>query len=107
MDNIVKDTSADYDDMVGYSAEIQADADLSKFLGEDDDSDESDNRPYIKPTNVDPEYPEQWQTIHINFSTFDDYVAFMQKLGKQPLAKLKPMIYQRNEDQGVAAFFGD
>lgn len=98
----IRDTSADYDDMVGYIAEERFQQNLSEFIGE-----ESEQRLSVKPKPVDKDFPEQWQTLFVNFYSFEDYVEFMNKIGKAPVPKLKSMVYEVEEDMGILAFFGD
>lgn len=96
------DTSAEYDDMVGYVAEDNLPKDLSTFLDE-----ESEYKPKVKPKKVDPEYPEQWQTLYVNFKTEQDYIDFMLAIGDKPMPKLNKVVYKMDgENVGLESFFG-
>jgi len=102
MNSKVADTSKDYDDMVGYKAEENLPTDLSSFLGEDSNQD-----PQIRPKPVDPEFPEPWQSIFVNFRSKDDYIKFMHLLGEVPGPKTKKLTFQTEKDNGILDFFND
>ena len=100
--NSVRDTSKDYDDLVGYTAEENVPSDLSGFIGEN-----TNVEPNIKPKQVDPEFPEDWQNLFVNFDCIEDYAEFMNKMGEAPVPKLTKYIYSRQKDDGLLSFFGD
>ena len=92
----VKDTSKDYEHLLDFKNE---DLEVSKInviedLGDEDASEE------IKPKKVDPNYPEDWQNLVVNFRTFDDYVIFMEKLNSKPVPGLKTLIFDRHDYTG-------
>lgn len=99
---MVKDTSKDYDDLVGYKAEENQATDLSDFLDI-----ESDNKPKIRPKPVDPEFPEEWQDLYVNFLCQEDYINFMKLIGEIPGPKIKTVVFQKEKDDGLLAFFED
>jgi hypothetical protein len=98
----VNDTSANYDDLVGYKAPENKKVTLSTFFGEAEDT-----KHEIKPKPVDPDYPEDWQNLHVNFFTFEDYVTFMKLIDEAPLPKLKTLVYKKDKDDGILDFFGE
>lgn len=96
-------TAETYDDLVGFVNEQNLKSDLSEFLDE-----EYEYKPSIKPKKFDPEYPEQWQTLLINFSTLDDYRTFMDLMGEFPDRKLKVFHYSEVKTKSTLMdFFGD
>lgn len=98
----VTDTSKDYDDLVGYKAEDTQPTDLSEFLGI-----KKEDKPKIRPKPVDPEFPEEWQDIYVNFSCQEDYIKFMELIGEVPGPKIKTVVFQKNKDNGILDFFED
>lgn len=96
-----KDTSAEYDDLVGYIAEDNLPKDLSNFLGE-----AAEYKPEVKQKKTDPEFSEQWQEIYVNFRCQDDYIEFMEAIGHKPVPKLKQLIYETEQDDGLLKFLG-
>ncbi len=96
------DTSQEYDDMVGYVSDENLPNTLGRFLGEEDEY-----KPTVKPKPQDPEFPEQWQKLYVNFRNEDDYKAFMLAIGDKPMPKLKDMVYKMaDENIGLESFFG-
>lgn len=102
MKEYTKDTSADYDDLVGYVSEHNLPKDLGEFIG-----DKSEYRPEVKSKNVDPEFSEPWQTMYVNFRSLEDYTEFMETIGQKPVPKLKELIYESKQDEGLLKFFGE
>ena len=102
MNKKVKDTSKDYDDLVGYKAKETEKTTLSVFLDE-----EPDTTPdiWVRPKN--PDFPEQWQSVFANFTCFEDYVAFMKIIDEAPISKLTSIVYRKEKDGGVLKFLGD
>jgi len=99
----IKDTSKDYDDLVGYKAEeLVKSSSLSPFLKE-----ESEFKPEILPKPVDPEFPEDWQNLYLNFTNEEDYIKFMKKIDEVPIPSLKKFVYSRVKDNGILNFLGD
>lgn len=97
-----KDTSEDYEDLVGYVSENSRKSTLSEFVGI-----EEEYLPEIKPKSVDPEFSEQWQTIYVNFKSIEDYKNFMILAGQRPVPRLKEFVYSsRKDDEGLMNFFG-
>jgi hypothetical protein len=96
--NYTKDTSAEYDDMVGYVADENITDTLSQFLGEE----QEEYRPSVARKKVDAEYPEAWQTLYVNFETEQDYIDFMLAIDEKPMPKLKDVVYKAGrEDNGI------
>jgi len=102
MNSKVADTSKDYDDMVGYKAEENLPTDLSSFLGEDSNQD-----PQIRPKPVDPEFPEPWQSIFVNFHSKDDYIKFMHLLGEVSGPTTNQLTFQTETATGILDFLND
>lgn len=102
MKQYTRDTSEDYDDLVGFVAEDNLPVDLGEFIG-----DTSEYKPKVQPRKVNPEFPEDWQSIYVNFKSFEEYADFMAKIGYAPLPKLKEMVYTADEKIGLDNFFGD
>lgn len=97
------DTSAEYDDMVGYVSEENLPSNLGDFLGIKDN-----NPPKVKPKPRDSEFPEDWQKITVNFRTHQDYVDFMFAINEKPMPKLKNLVYEADRDDvGLMGFFGE
>jgi hypothetical protein len=100
---MTKDTSKDYDAMIGYVAEDNLNkASLDTFIGI---SDEKEYRPEVKKKDVDSEFPEDWQNLWVNFKTMDEYVEFMNIIGSSPSPKLRQFIYEQpGADNGIFGF---
>lgn len=97
------DTAKEYDDMVGFIAKESIEPSLAEFVGDVDDY-----KPTVKPKSINPEFPEQWQSLFVNFKCFDDYKDFMLKLGQVPLPKLKELVFTSTPDStSLDNFFGD
>ena len=96
------DTSTEYDDLVGYVADENVPNDLSTFIG-----DKTNNEPKVKQKAVDPDFPEEWQNLYVNFDCLEDYAEFMNKIGEVPVPKLRSLVYQQEKDNGILDFFGD
>ena len=58
-----KDTAAEYDDLVGYVADENITDTLGGFLGEEAE----EYKPQVNRKKVDAEFPEDWQTLFVNF----------------------------------------
>jgi hypothetical protein len=106
MTEFVKDTSKDYDHMIGYVAEENLNrATLDVFLGE---TEKKDYKPEVKRREKDPEFPEDWQHLYVNFDSFENYATFMNELGTKPVPKLKEYIFEPpDQKSGLSQFFGD
>lgn len=92
---MVKDTSQDYEHLVGYVADENiSKGSLDEFLGV-----ESEYKPEVKAKKVDPEFPEEWQTLYVNLWSFEDYVEFMNMLDSKPVPKLTKMVYECPENR--------
>ena len=102
MKEYVRDTSEDYDDLVGFVAEDNLPVDLGEFI-----DDTSEYKPKVQPKKVNPEFPEEWQSLYVNFSSFDEYADFMNKIGHVPLPKLKQLVFSSAEKTGLENFFGE
>lgn len=102
MSKQISNTAEDYEDMVGYESDDLKTANLAEFLGE-----VYEQKPSIKEKTVDPDFPESWQTLIVNFTCFEDYAKFMTKIGSAPLPKLKKFIFSSNKSDTLEDFFGD
>ena len=100
---MTKDTSKDYDAMIGYVAEDNLNkASLDNFIGIEE---EQEYRPEVKKKQVDLEFPEDWQNMWVNFRNMDDYVKFMNKIGSSPSPKLREVIYEQpGSNNGIFGF---
>ena len=99
------DTSGDYDDMVGYIAEENKPAaNLGVFMG---DTEEVEYKPSVKAKEINPDFPEKWQSLYINFLKEKDYIEFMLSIGLKPMPKLKTVTFTKEKDNGILDFFGD
>ena len=96
----VSDTSKTYDDLVGFKAKENVKISLSTFIDE-----EGDDRPEIKPKKIDPDYPEEWQSLYVNFGTEDQYREFMLLIGEVPIMRLKTVNFSKNKNNGIMDFF--
>jgi len=96
------DTSAEYDDFVGFTSEDNLPNNgLAELL---DMSEEY--KPSVKPKSVDPEFPEPWQDIYVNFNNLDEYARFMKLIGEVAHPKLKEFVYNPNgEETSIMDFF--
>ena len=91
----MNDTSLNYEHLIDYVAEENLNkGSLDSFF----DPDEKEYRPEVRKRDVNPEFPEEWQTLQINILTFEDYVDFMDKLGLKATPKLKKMVYENPEN---------
>ena len=97
----VRDTSVDYDDLVGYKAKETIPTDLSSFLGE-----QAEHKPYIKPKPVDPEFPEDWQNLYVNFTSEGEFVEFMKAIGQPIGPKTSVLVFSKQQDDGILGFIG-
>ena len=98
----VRDTSQDYQDLVGYKAKETIPTDLSTFLGI-----EQELKPVIKPKPVDPDFPEEWQNLYVNLRSEEDYIKFMKLIGEVPSPKTSVIVYSEVRNDGLLNFFGD
>ena len=80
-----KDTAAEYDDLVGYVSDENITDTLGGFLGEEAE----EYKPQVNRKKVDAEFPEDWQTLFVNFETEQDYINFMLAIDEKPMPKLK------------------
>lgn len=96
----VRDTSEDYNDLVGYKAKENIKIDLATFLDE-----ESDDKPKVPPRKIDPEFPEEWQNLYVNFVNVELYHKFMILIGEQPTEKTRTIVFSKNKTEGVLGFF--
>lgn len=96
----VRDTSVDYEDLVGYKAKETIPTDLSLFLGE-----QAEHKPHIKPKPVDPDFPEEWQNLYVNFRSEKDYIEFMKLIDEVPGPKTNTVVFSKEKDDGILNFF--
>lgn len=95
----VPDTSIDYEDLVGYKAKETVPTDLSLFLGE-----QQEHKPQIKPRPVDPNFPEDWQNLFVNFRSEKDYMEFMKLIDEVPGPKTNVVIFSQEKSDGILNF---
>jgi len=98
----VRDTSQDYDDMVSYKAKETIRSDLSGFFGE-----ETNQKPIIPEKNIDPEFPEPWQHMYVNFRCHEDFVKFMKLINEVPSPRTKQIVFRKIKDEGLLGFLGE
>ena len=100
---MTKDTSKDYDAMIGYVAEENLNkASLDSFIGIEE---EQEYRPEVKKKQVDSEFPEDWQNMWVNFRNMDDYTEFMNKIGSSPSPRLREVVYEQpGSNTGIFGF---
>lgn len=96
-----KDTSVEYDDMLDYVADENITDTLSEFLGE-----EQEYKPTVSRSKADPNFPESWQTLYVNFETEQDYIDFMLAIDEKPMPRLKSVVYKGGrQDNGILDLF--
>jgi hypothetical protein len=99
---MVRDTSKDYDHMVGYVAEENLNrASISDFIGEE----KEEYKPQVKKKEIDPDFPEEWQKLYVNFTSMEMYHEFMHKIGEKPVPKLKDVVYKQKTDDSILLNF--
>jgi len=102
MKEYVSDTSKEYDDLVGYVAQDNLPVDLGDFIG-----DTTIYKPKVEPKKVNPDFPEPWQSLYVNFNSLEEYAAFMKLIGSTPSPKLKELVYTSSSDtHDLSSFFG-
>lgn len=95
MKEYTTDTSAEYEDLVGYvSEENMPNNNLAELLDM-----QEEYKPKVKPKSVDPEFPEQWQDLYVNFNCLEDYAKFMKEIGEVAHPKLKEFVYNPNGEE--------
>ena len=102
----VKDTSKDYDAMIDYVSESNlATVDLSDFM-DTEAEEKAEYKPEVRAKTKDPNFPEPWQKMYVNFSSFENYAEFMNKIDSKPAPKLSELVYERPDvrDLGVLSF---
>jgi hypothetical protein len=93
---MIKDTSSDYEHMLGYISEENINkGSLSDFL----ELEIEEYRPEVKTKKKDPEFPEEWQSLLVSFRNEKDYARFMQMIDHTPSPKLQSLIYERPGNQ--------
>lgn len=89
------DTALEYDDLVGYISEDNLPNNgLSELLDM-----QEDYKPKVRPKSVDPEFPEPWQDIYINFNSLEEYAKFMTVIGEAAGPKLKEFVYNPHDKE--------
>lgn len=99
----VRDTSVDYDDLVGYKARETVPSDLSSVLGEQQEL-KPKVKPKVKPKPVDPDFPEDWQNLYVNFNSEGEFIEFMKLIGHVPGPKVSTVVFQKKTDNGLLNF---
>jgi len=101
-----EDTSAIYEDLVGYVSTENVKKDLSSFLGEESDEYKIPIEENKKAPSK--EFPESWQTMSLHFDTEKDYLAFLAAAGEKPTPRLNRFTYKAGrEDPGLLSFLED
>lgn len=90
-----KDTAAEYEDLVGYVSQDNITDTLDTFLGEE----KQEYKPTVNRKQADPEFPEPWQTLYVNFETEQDYINFMLAIDEKPMPKLKDVVYKAGRQE--------
>lgn len=95
-------TAEQYDDLVGYvSDDNLPNNNLAEMLDM-----EEEYKPKVKPKAVDPEFPEQWQSLYVSFRCLEDYAKFMKEIGMAPSPKLREFVYDPHDnEQNLSKFF--
>ena len=101
LNNDIPDTSATYDDLVGYVAEENLKRDLFDIVGESNDKELLID---IAPKKVDPDFPEEWQDLIVNFHTEESYYEFMKLIGQVPTPRLNRVVYESTPNLGILDF---
>lgn len=102
MKEYTKDTSQEYDDLVGYIASDNLPVDLGGLI-----DDTTEYKPKVEAKKVNPEFPEDWQSIYVNFNCLEEYAEFMKLIGFTPSPKLKELVYTNSSSTyDLSAFFG-
>ena len=95
------DTAEEYDTLVGYTAADERAHGFAEALEL-----EEETGPKVRPKSVDPEFPEQWQDLYINFTSLDEYAQFMLSIGLSPNPKLKEFVYDPHTNEvSILDFF--
>ena len=99
----VTDTSKDYDDMTDKVSvdDIKYNT-ITSFM----DSTEQKEILKIKEKSIDPEFPESWQTLNINFYSEEAYISFMKAIKEAPASNPKKLIYRKIKKTSLNNFFG-
>ena len=96
----VPDTSECYDDMVGYVAPENVTTSVTHLLGVEENQ---YNSTYAT-KDIDPNFPEPWQTCLVSFDSKEDYMEFMNILNRKPYPIKKQMIFESEESVGILSF---
>lgn len=91
----MNDTSATYEHLIDYVS----DENINKISLDQFFDVETEYKPEVRGKKVDPEFPEEWQTLIVNLWTFEDYKEFMHALDSKPMPKLTRMIYECPENK--------
>ena len=85
----VKDTSLDYEDMVGYDVSISSKNALEEIFFPNEKK-----QTKIKKNKKEKGFEEEWQILKVNFYNEQEYREFMQTLGFTGVSTTKEIIYQ-------------
>lgn len=95
------DTSADYDDLVGYISEENLPSNLTPHIGIEETYTYN-----IKGKATNSEFPEQWQSLIVTFDNLEDYAKFMIELNVSPSVKIKELVYNpEDKETSILNFF--
>lgn len=94
------DTSATYEDMVDYVAPENVSMSITSLLG----MEEAQYSPTYSTKEVDPNFPEPWQTCLVSFDSKEEYMTFMKKLNRKPYPIKKQMVFESEESAGILSF---
>jgi hypothetical protein len=102
------DTSQDYEDLVSFMSDKNM-TKISTGLGEFIDEDISDYKPsVVNNKQVDPDFPEDWQTLIVSFETKEDIPLFTKLSGIIISPKKSDIVYECDGDSvGILDFLGD
>ncbi len=95
----IRDTSKDYDDLVGFKAKENIIVNLSEFLGE-----QIEDKPNIKPKLLNKDFPEDWQNLYVNFRSEKDYIDFMKVIDRNPDPKTSDITFTKEKQNGLLDF---
>ncbi len=95
----IRDTSKDYDDLVGFKAKENIIVNLSEFLGE-----QIVDKPNIKPKLLNKDFPEDWQNLYVNFRSEKDYIDFMKVIDRNPDPKTSDITFTKEKQNGLLDF---
>ena len=102
MKKLKKDTSVDYEHMEDYvNSAPYLPATLGDFIEELEEPTQ-DISSIVKKPEKNPEFPEDWQTLSVTFSTEEAYFKFFEKLGSKPPPRPPAtMVYEKSDKPNI------